>query len=66
MNGHKYPRQFENVTKDGSVRRLRIPGGWIVHSSTEIIIGNIYSSVSEAMIEISDKPGQPEWVLEGK
>lgn len=64
MNGAKFPREPELVTKDGSIQRLRIPGGWIVFGRSHYINGTIAVACSEAMIEIQDRPGFLEWNLE--
>lgn len=63
MNGHKFPREFENITKDGSLRRLRIPGGWILQSRSHYMMGSSAVACSEAMIEIKDNPSEF-WDLE--
>lgn len=59
-NGHKYPREWQPI--NGNLQRLRIPGGWLVHSTTTLIIGAKEVHASEAIIEIKDPDGQ--WQLE--
>lgn len=62
MNGRKYPRNFERITKDGGLRRMQVPGGWLVHSSTEYIRHAQNGSCSEALIFFPDPDFM--WVLE--
>lgn len=66
MNGEKFPREFEHVTKDGSVQRLRIPGGWYVRSRQLHISGDKGITCSESTDLIMDKEGVPFWNLEEK
>lgn len=66
MNGLKYPTEWENVTRDGSVQRLRTPGSWIVRSTSNYISMDKSVACSEAMIEIMDKANKGPWNLEVK
>lgn len=61
-NGHKYPREFEIVTKDGSFRRLRVPGGWIVRGEMRYISGDKSVACSESLAWIPDD--NLDWKLE--
>ena len=63
MNGAKFPTEFESITKDGSVQRLRIPGGWLVRSTTHYVVGVVGVACSESMVEIKDDDGFPIWQL---
>lgn len=60
MNGHKYPRDWEPI--NGGLQRIRIPGAWLVRSSTTLLIGAKEVYASEALIRIDDVDG--DWVLE--
>jgi hypothetical protein len=60
MNGHHYPRKWEIITEN--FERLKVPGGWIVHNSTTIIIRDKDIRASECMIFVNDK--DYEWSLE--
>jgi hypothetical protein len=62
MNGHKYPREFELITMDGSLRRLRIPGGWIVRGEMRYIAGDKSVACSESLVRVDD-PNE-DWRLE--
>jgi hypothetical protein len=66
MNGKKYPREFERVTKDGSVQRLRLPGGWIVIRSEKHLMMDKAVACSGAMEYVPDRTGDPYWQLEGE
>ena len=54
----RYSRKGESV--DGSIRRLKVFGGWIVHSSD--IIQRDSDAMSESMVFIPDTTH--EWHLE--
>lgn len=56
----KYPRKWEDI--DGYTRRLRVPGGWLVHSSTEILVSGKPLKSSDALCFVEDK--DHEWELE--
>jgi len=62
MNGRYYPSDWEIIKEN--LRRLRVPGGWLVHNSTEIHHGTVNSTASESMIFFSDQ--YYEWVIEEK
>ena len=62
MNGKKFPRDTERINKDGSLRRIMVHGGWIVHSSTQYIYHSQSGSCSEALIFVPDP--NYEWVLD--
>lgn len=62
MNGRKYPREWENI--NATLQRLRIPSGWVVRSTTVLIIGGKEVHASEYLIRLSDPNG--EWVLDDK
>lgn len=53
MNGHnKYPKDFEPI--NSNLERLRIPGGWLVRSTTTLIIGGREVYASENIIRVDD------------
>lgn len=58
----KFSRKWERV--DNYTRRLRVPGGWIVHSSTEIIVSGKQLKSSDALVFVPDQ--NFEWELEEK
>lgn len=60
MNGLKYPRDWEPVNQN--TQRLKVPGGWIVHTSARMITADKFFVNSEALVYVSDKDGH--WVLE--
>lgn len=62
MNGTHYPREMERINKDGSLERIKIPGGWLVRSKNFYIHGDHREYCSESMIEIKDS--EHNWVLE--
>lgn len=63
MNGHKSPREFEKVNKDGSFIRLRIPGGWVTISRSYYLM-NGDSCCAETQQTIWDKDMTHPWDLE--
>lgn len=63
MNGTKYPRELERITKDGSLARIKIPYGWLVLHTTHYIYGEKACCCSESMLEIRDIGHH--WELEG-
>ena len=60
LNGKKYPRDWEQV--NAYMRRIHVPGGWIVHTYTNILIGGKEAIASEAMTFVPDP--NLDWVLE--
>lgn len=62
MNGHKYPRTSEPI--NGSLERLRVPGGWICHLATIILIQDKQVKASESAFFLPDP--NYEWQLEVK
>lgn len=64
MNGAKYPREFERITKDGGLRRLRVPGGWLIHSSCQYIYHDKCGACSESIVYYPDP--HFDWTLESE
>ena len=62
MNGRKYSREFELISKKGNWERLRVPGGWQVHHVTKYLIGDKIAFVSECSNFIPDPDGS--WIFE--
>lgn len=62
MNGHKYPRAFEPI--NGSLERLKVPGGWLAHNSTTVLIQDKHVTASECLVFVPDP--NYEWALEAK
>lgn len=62
VNGIKYPRDFEVI--DGGMERLKVPGGWLVHNSTTVIVKNEHYTASECLVFFPDPDYL--WQLEGK
>lgn len=60
VNGQKYPRQWENV--NSSLQRLRLPGMWLIRSTTTLIVGDKEVHASESLHGIEDP--NFEWILE--
>lgn len=60
MNGLKYPRDWEPV--NSNTHRLRVPGGWLVHTGERLITGDKIYVNSEALVVLPDK--EAHWVLE--
>lgn len=60
MNGLKYPRDWEPVNQN--TQRLRVPGGWMVHTSERLITADKIHVNSEALAFLADKDGH--WALE--
>lgn len=61
MNGHKYPRQWENIS--ASTDRLQVKGGWLVRETLQLIVGG-HVAASVAIIFQTDPDHN--WVLEDK
>lgn len=61
MNGHKYPRAWEFIKNNEDWKRLKVPGGWLVHHTETHLVGN-YVAVSECCTFFPDPDG--DWVLE--
>lgn len=64
MKMSKYPRDLEFVTRKGEIRRLMVPGGWIVLSQTHRIEYDKFVSYSESMAFVKDE--EHTWNLEEK
>lgn len=60
MNGLKYPREWEPINQNS--RRMRVPGGWVLHTFKVTLVGGTVPSNSEAMVFVADKEGH--WILE--
>jgi hypothetical protein len=52
MNGMKFVRDWEPI--NSSLQRLRIPNGWLVRSSTTLIVGDREVYASEALCRVED------------
>ena len=48
-----YPKTWEIISEN--LRRLKVPGGWIVHNSVHVVLYNKEVAVSESMIFIPDE-----------
>lgn len=60
MNGKKYPRYWEEINP--SLERLKVPGGWIVHATTTVIVQDRTFTASESLVYVEDE--EFEWHLE--
>lgn len=64
VNGYRYPREVEFVTKLGEIQRLRVPGGWVILTIHKTILYDRAVAQSEAVCYVPD-PNQ-EWHLEAE
>lgn len=60
MNGAKYPREWEQI--NDNTERLRLHGGWALHTYRHQIVMDKFFVNSEALEFIPDPKGL--WVLE--
>lgn len=57
----QYPNEWQDVV-EGEMRRMRVPGGWLVHTYTKVLELNKDFICSEALAFVPDRDS--EWVVE--
>jgi len=60
----EYPREWQEITKDGQLKRLKVPGGWIVWNRTMLVDRDKFVVHSESMVFVPDD--NHTWILEDK